>query len=72
MALPEEVKAVVALLKAPPGYQPQYRLRIGDTRVFYDVTETAVEVLAVVSKAQAETWLKQKGAPRLRGWPWPR
>jgi hypothetical protein len=43
--------------------QPQYRLRVGDIRVFYDVTETAVEVLAIVPKAQAEAWLAAKGTP---------
>ena len=41
--------------------QPQYRLRIGDVRVFYDVAEDRVEVLAVVSKAQADAWLQQEG-----------
>jgi len=41
--------------------QPQYRLRIGDIRVFYDVAEDRVEVLAVVSKAQADAWLQQEG-----------
>jgi len=49
--------------------RPQYRLRIGDTRVFYDVTETEVEVLAIVPKAQAEAWLKEKGAPSSQGSP---
>lgn len=43
--------------------QPQYRLRVGDIRVFYDVTETAVEVLAIITKAQAEAWLGEKGTP---------
>jgi mRNA-degrading endonuclease RelE of RelBE toxin-antitoxin system len=41
--------------------RPQYRLRIDDTRVFYDVTDSAVEVLAIVSKAQAEAWLEEHG-----------
>ena len=41
--------------------RPQFRLRIDDTRVFYDVTDTAVEVLAIISKAQAEAWLKEHG-----------
>lgn len=41
--------------------QPQYRLRIGDVRVFYDVTEQAVEVLAIVSKSEAATWLAKRG-----------
>jgi mRNA-degrading endonuclease RelE of RelBE toxin-antitoxin system len=41
---------------------PQYRLRIGDVRVFYDVVDDAtVEVLAIVSKAEAEAWLAQFG-----------
>ena len=43
--------------------QPQYRLRVEEIRVFYDVAEEHVEVLAIVTKAQAEAWLKQKGVP---------
>ncbi len=43
--------------------QPQYRLRVGATRVFYDVTETEVQVLVVVSKAQAQAWLDEQGIP---------
>ena len=31
--------------------------------MFYDVTESALEVLAIVSKAQAHAWLKEKGTP---------
>jgi mRNA interferase RelE/StbE len=41
--------------------QPQFRLRVGDIRVCYDVSESAVEVLAIVPKAAAETWLQQAG-----------
>ena len=41
--------------------QPQYRLRVGDIRVFYDVTETQVQVLAVVSKVDAHAWFDQEG-----------
>ena len=41
--------------------QPQYRLRVGDFRVFYDVTEEVVEVLAIVAKADAADWLDQVG-----------
>ena len=47
--------------------QPQYRLRVGDLRVFYDVTDEAVEVLAIVSKAQAKTWLAEQGTPDAQG-----
>jgi mRNA-degrading endonuclease RelE of RelBE toxin-antitoxin system len=43
--------------------QPQYRLRIGDVRVFYDVTESTVEILAIVSKSEADEWLTQFGDP---------
>jgi hypothetical protein len=38
-------------------------------RVFYDVTETAVEVLAIVSKAKAQEWLEQESTPRPQGSP---
>ena len=43
--------------------RPQYRLRVDDIRVFYDVTETTVEVLAIVPKAEAQAWLDQEGTP---------
>jgi mRNA interferase RelE/StbE len=41
--------------------RPQYRLRVGEVRIFYDVTETTVQVLAIVTKAEAEPWLAQFG-----------
>ncbi|MGH8602069.1 MAG: type II toxin-antitoxin system RelE family toxin [Gammaproteobacteria bacterium] len=41
--------------------QPQYRLRLGDVRVFYDVTEERVEVLAIVIKSEAAEWLAKHG-----------
>ena len=43
--------------------RPQYRLRVGDVRVFYDVHELTVEVLAVVAKADVEAWLAEEGEP---------
>ncbi len=43
--------------------RPQYRLRVSEMRVFYDVTETAVEVPAIVSKEQAQAWLDAEGTP---------
>jgi mRNA-degrading endonuclease RelE of RelBE toxin-antitoxin system len=43
--------------------RPQYRLRVDEVRVFYDVEEDAVQVLAIVPKAQAEAWLKAQGTP---------
>jgi mRNA-degrading endonuclease RelE of RelBE toxin-antitoxin system len=43
--------------------KPQYRLRVGETRVFYDVRDEAVEVLAIVAKRQAQRWLAKQGTP---------
>jgi mRNA interferase RelE/StbE len=41
---------------------PQYRLRVGDDiRVFYDVTEVAVQVLAIVPKSETDAWLVKHG-----------
>jgi len=42
-------------------FRPQFRLRVGDVRVFYDVRESTVEILAVVPKSQAAEWLKKEG-----------
>ena len=47
--------------------QPQFQLRVGDVRVFYDVAGKRVDVLAVITKARAEAWLKEKGAPDEEG-----
>jgi mRNA-degrading endonuclease RelE of RelBE toxin-antitoxin system len=41
--------------------RPEYRLRVGDIRVFYDVTENRVEVLAIVSKSGVDEWLERAG-----------
>lgn len=43
--------------------RPQYRLRVEEVRVFYDVSGSTVEVLAIVAKSEAETWLAQFGKP---------
>ena len=40
---------------------------MGDIRVFYDVTETQVQVLAVVSKAEAQAWLDEQGTAAPKG-----
>jgi len=40
---------------------PQFRLRVNDIRVFYDVNEGRVEILAIVLKSAAETWLEEVG-----------
>lgn len=41
--------------------RPQFRLRVGDVRVFYDMRETRVEILAIVAKEQAQAWLAREG-----------
>lgn len=41
--------------------RPQYRLRVGDVRVFYDVSENVVEILAIVPKETADDWLEEAG-----------
>jgi len=39
--------------------RPQFRLRVRDVRVFYDVVDAEVHILAIVSKEQAEDWLRE-------------
>src|SRR3990172_8796808 len=41
--------------------RPQFRLRVDDIRVYYDVTENAVEILAIIPKSEAEAWLNKVG-----------
>jgi len=42
--------------------RPQYRLRVGDIRIFYDLAGGEVRILAVITKAEAATWLRTEGA----------
>jgi mRNA-degrading endonuclease RelE of RelBE toxin-antitoxin system len=49
--------------------RPQYRLRVNEVRVFYDITETTVEVLAIIPKEQAEAWLTEEATPTAPGRP---
>ncbi len=41
--------------------RPQYRLNVDEVRVFYDVVDESVEVLAIVLKSEAAAWLAQFG-----------
>ena len=41
--------------------RPQFRLRVEDIRVFYDVAEGRVEILAIVPKAEVQMWLEKFG-----------
>jgi mRNA-degrading endonuclease RelE of RelBE toxin-antitoxin system len=43
--------------------RPQYRLRVGTLRVFYDVIDGTVEVLAIIPKVETDAWLAQFGKP---------
>jgi mRNA interferase RelE/StbE len=43
--------------------RPQYRVRVGEVPVFYDVSGTTVEILAIVAKSEAESWLAQFADP---------
>ena len=41
--------------------EPQYRLRVEDYRVFYDIIENDVLIIAIVPKADADDWLNKFG-----------
>jgi mRNA interferase RelE/StbE len=41
--------------------RPQYRLHIGEIRVFYDVVQQDVEILAIIPKSRAAAWLEEVG-----------
>jgi mRNA-degrading endonuclease RelE of RelBE toxin-antitoxin system len=43
--------------------RPQFRLRVDEIRVFYDVTATTVEILAIIEKRQAQAWRADSGTP---------
>jgi len=60
----EPTKASRSRIKRLRGLsKPQYRLRVEEVRVFYDVVGSTVEVLAIVPKPEAESWLNQFGKP---------
>ncbi len=39
---------------------PQYRLRVGDIRVFYDVIGSEVVILGMIEKSATGEWLKKR------------
>jgi mRNA-degrading endonuclease RelE of RelBE toxin-antitoxin system len=45
--------------------QPQYRLRVGDIRVFYDINENRVEVLAIVPEIGGRVTAKPRRPPQI-------
>lgn len=40
---------------------PEYRLRVDDVRVFYDIVDTDVVILGIISKEKMEQWLNEHG-----------
>ena len=40
---------------------PQFRLRVDDLRIFYDIEGDEVQVLAIVEKSDADEWLREVG-----------
>ena len=40
---------------------PQFRLRVGELRIFYDIVESQVVILAIMSKEKTIEWLKEHG-----------
>jgi mRNA-degrading endonuclease RelE of RelBE toxin-antitoxin system len=59
----EPAKSSKSRIKRLRGFRrPQYRLRVQNVRVFYDVVDDTVEVLAIVEKLAASEWLERHGA----------
>src|SRR5258707_6371190 len=66
----EPEKASRSRIKRLRGIRrPQYRLRMDEVRVFYDASGTAVQVLAIVAKSEAESWLGQFADPERKKFP---
>jgi mRNA interferase RelE/StbE len=60
----EPMKVSRSRIKRLRGFgRPQFRLRVGEVRVFYDVVGSEVHVLAIVPKSQASAWLEELGEP---------
>jgi mRNA-degrading endonuclease RelE of RelBE toxin-antitoxin system len=41
--------------------RPRFRLRVDVVRVYYDVAEDTVEILAIIDKSEADAWLAKAG-----------
>jgi mRNA interferase RelE/StbE len=41
--------------------KPQYRLRIDDVRIYYDINKNMVEILAIATKELVGQWLERSG-----------
>lgn len=55
----EPLKESKSRIKRLRGIQhPAYRLRVGEVRVFYDVSGDTVQVMAIMWKSEAILWLQ--------------
>ncbi len=43
---------------------PQYRLRVDDYRIYYDITGNVVGIIALVSKEASISWLEREGVKK--------
>ncbi len=58
----EPTKTSKARIKRLRGLsRPQFRLRVEDFRIFYDVLGEEVQVIAIVAKDRADEWLRKVG-----------
>jgi len=58
----EPAKVSQSRIKRLQGLRrPQYRLRVDNIRVFYDISGATVEILAIVDKEHAAEWLTRAG-----------
>ena len=58
----EPTKASKSRIKRLRGLrQPQYRLRVAEIRVYYDIEGRHVNVLGIVPKDRADEWLARYG-----------
>jgi mRNA-degrading endonuclease RelE of RelBE toxin-antitoxin system len=61
----EPMKTSKSRIKRLKGIsRPQYRLRVGEIRIYYDVSEATVEILGIVQKSKSDQWLKKAGEPQ--------
>ena len=61
----EPIKTSRSRIKRLKGIsRPQYRLRVGEIRIYYDVSEATVEILGIVQKSKSDQWLKKAGEPQ--------
>ena len=42
----------------------QYRLRVDEYRIYYDISGNFVQILALVSKEQSVSWLEREGVKK--------